>query len=146
MREEIFKNDVVINVIEGHIEGSVECTGDVGIGYLYDGISFTPPEPEPLTINEQALELNAACKAAIEGGFESSALGAVYTYESKLEDQLNLIGAASAGVELPYQCTDAAGVKAEVVHTAAQVQRVFADGVAFKSTKLSECRAAVAAL
>jgi len=82
-----------------------------------------------------------ACAADIVGGFSSSSLGIAHTYDSAMEDQLNLIGAAGANIDLLYTCTDAAGVKDAVLHTAAQLKQVYADGVAHKTTQLSKARA-----
>jgi len=48
MRSAIIESGVVVNVIIGSIPGSVECPKEVGIGWSYDGSTFTaPPEPEP---------------------------------------------------------------------------------------------------
>lgn len=81
-------------------------------------------------------EINAACTAAIVGGFSSSALGASHTYDSELEDQLNLIGAVGLGIDLPYRCADANGVKEFRLHTAAQLKQVAADGAMVKLAAL----------
>ena len=86
-------------------------------------------------------EINIACEAAILVGFVSAALGADHTYDSSERDQLNLVGAGNAGVDLPYTCTDANSVKAEVLHTALQIRQVYLDGLAFKSMQLSKARA-----
>ena len=83
-------------------------------------------------------EINAACAAAIVGGFASSALGTAHTYDSELEDQLNLIGAVGLGIDLPYRCADEAGVKAFRLHTAAQLKQVAADGAAIKLAALEK--------
>lgn len=95
-----------------------------------------------LTFPEQQLaktaEINAACSAAIVGGFASNALGAPHTYDSALEDQLNLIGAVGLGIDLPYRCADEAGVKAFRLHTAAQLKQVAADGAAIKLSALEK--------
>ena len=84
-------------------------------------------------------ELNEACRLAITGGFQSSALGSPYTYDSTLEDQLNLEGLVSRGLDTPFRCTDAAGVKSFVPHTAAQLLQVKEDGVAYKMGHLVHC-------
>jgi len=50
MRSAIIENGVVANVIKGSIPGSIECPPEVGIGWTYDGSTFTPPpapEPQP---------------------------------------------------------------------------------------------------
>lgn len=86
----------------------------------------------------ETAELNAACAASIVGGFTSSALGAQHTYDSALEDQLNLIGAVGLGIDLPYRCADASGVKAFRTHTAAQLKQVAADGAAIKLAALEK--------
>lgn len=82
--------------------------------------------------------INTACAAAIVGGFASSALGTPHTYDSALEDQLNLIGAVSLGVDLPYRCADAVGVKEFRMHTGAQLKQVAADGALVKLTALEK--------
>lgn len=90
--------------------------------------------------NVKREEINMACEAAIVGGFQSSALGSPHTYDSSRDDQLNLVGAANASIDMPYTCTDANGVKTEVLHTAAQLKQVYLDGIAFKAAQLSKAR------
>lgn len=91
--------------------------------------------------------LRAACTAEIIGGFSSSALGAAHTYPSTPNDQTNLIGAVTAsqspglpsGWTCNFWCADSSGVWAQRSHTAAQIQKVLADGVVAReaaSTKL----------
>ena len=122
--------------------------------YSWDGSELTTPNHTDAEIAsaEASLDvvalrkpseidkINAACEAAIVGGFQSSALGTAYTYDSSRDDELNLVGAANAGIDMPYTCTDANGVKAEVLHTAAQLKQVYMDGIAFKSAQLSKAR------
>lgn len=77
--------------------------------------------------------------AAMTGGFQSSALGAAYTYPSTLTDQHNLSGSVvtsllpnlPSGWTTPYWCQDSAGTWAMVQHTAAQIQQVGMDGKAW---------------
>jgi len=83
-------------------------------------------------------EINAACEAAIIGGFVSLALGSPHTYDSNRDDQTNLIGAHLAGVARPYPCTDASGAKVVLQHTASQITQVFNDGVLFKEAHLTK--------
>lgn len=101
-----------------------------------------PAAADPLPVTElkatKTAEINAACATAIVGGFSSSALGTAHTYDSALEDQLNLIGAVSLGVDLPYRCADAAGIKAFRLHTAAQLKQVAAEGALVKLTALEK--------
>lgn len=85
--------------------------------------------------------INTACAAEITAGFPSSARGAAHTYDSAQEDQLNLIGAVALASDVPYTCTDAAGNKAALTHTAAQIKQVMADGAAIKITALAKARA-----
>lgn len=96
-----------------------------------------PPAP---TLNDVKIaklaDLSLACKTAIEGGFTSSALGTVNTYDSAIEDQVNLAGAAALGAASMWRCANAQGVKVFVQHTAAQLKQVAADGAAFKLAKL----------
>ena len=100
-------------------------------------------------------ELRDACKAAILGGYVSSALGTPHTYPSLLEDQMNLIGAvtdsltASAGWTVEFWCADTQGVWALRSHTASEIQGVMRDAKAVRvgySVKLDQlCNAARAA-
>jgi hypothetical protein len=79
---------------------------------------------------------SAACHAEITAGFISSALGSPYTYSSELEDQINLMGAASIAPEvgtLDYVCADANGVRQARPHTRAQLQQVYGDGAMHKA-------------
>ncbi len=87
----------------------------------------------------KAVELYAACAAAIIGGFSSAALGAAYAYPSTVTDQINLMGSVTAsllpGLEdqwaTPFWCQDGAGEWAFRDHTAAQIQAAGADGKAW---------------
>ncbi|MHB9021296.1 MAG: DUF4376 domain-containing protein [Halothiobacillus sp.] len=80
------------------------------------------------------------CADTIYAGFTSSALGTVYTYPSKDLDQMNLLGLQSASLDpsnpttwsTKFWCADANGVWDLRVHTTAQIQQVFLDGVAYK--------------
>ncbi|HEX9842410.1 MAG TPA: hypothetical protein VGC20_06650 [bacterium] len=89
--------------------------------------------------------LSADCNAAITGGFESDALGSAHRYDSDLEAQVNLVGAASLGAAVDYTCTEVAtGTKGSVTHTAAQIKQVLKDGAAIKIALLAQYRARVA--
>jgi len=90
---------------------------------------------------EKVRELSEACKAAIVGGFTSTALGAPHRYDSDLEAQVNLIGAAALPGPVEYTCTDGAGVKAVRAHTVAQIKQVLTDGAALKIDYLAHFRA-----
>lgn len=113
----------------------IESLGDVPA-------NLSSAVPAPIALERaratKTAEINAACAAAIVGGFTSAALGAPHTYDSALEDQLNLIGAVSLGIDLPYRCADAAGIKAFRLHTAAQLKQVAADGAVVKLSALEK--------
>ena len=95
--------------------------------------------PAPLTLQRaqtiQKALVNASCVSAMTGGFQSSALGAAYTYPSTLTDQHNLSGSVVASLlpnlpstwTTPFWCQDSAGTWAMVQHTAAQIQQVGLD-------------------
>ncbi len=68
--------------------------------------------------------INAACKACIEAGFTSDALGETYSYESELEDQLNLSGNIQRAKEVPQKCRNSLGVVDYRLHTATQIHQV----------------------
>lgn len=56
MRSAIVEKGIVTNVIVGSIEGSIECSPEVGIGFIFDGEQFTPPSTSvlpPLTDEEK---------------------------------------------------------------------------------------------
>lgn len=81
-------------------------------------------------------ELSQACEAEILAGFDSSVLGVPHRYGSDRDDQINLTGVAMAGIDLPYVCTDADGVKAARLHTAQQLQQLFSEGLQAKAARL----------
>ncbi len=85
--------------------------------------------------------LSINCQTAIESSFPSSALASPHTYPSRITDQRNLSDAMSASLNpgLPsgwttlLWCEDlSAGSWAIVAHSAAQVQQVHADWLAFR--------------
>lgn len=89
----------------------------------------------------QTAAINAACRAAIVGGFTSAALGTPHVYDSEETDQANLTGqrqrAAITGQAQLYKCQDVAtGVKDWRLHAPEQLDQVFLDGAAFKETQL----------
>jgi len=81
--------------------------------------------------------IKASCEAQIVGGFTSSALGSLRGYPSQDTDQRNLQSAVSASVgaaatwATPIWCANA-GVWSLTSHSAAQVQQVNADWLAFR--------------
>ena len=78
-------------------------------------------------------ELKAAVEAAIKGGFGSSALGAVHTYDSEQHNIDWIQAAVLVGGAAKITCDDGTGTAASKMpreHTAEQCQTVLADGVA----------------
>jgi hypothetical protein len=59
-------------------------------------------------------------------------LGGLHHYGGKATDQINLIGAVSTGLDLPFPCADENDVWARRLHTAAQLQQVLNIGAAHK--------------
>lgn len=75
--------------------------------------------------------LSAGCEAAITAGFESDALGTVHTYPSTRDDQTNLLGLKVEGADNPLVCFDGTEWDNRL-HTYAQIEQVFSNGVARK--------------
>lgn len=94
--------------------------------------------PLPVLKERKIQELHTACQEQITGGFVSAALGDTHVYSSKLEDQINLMGAAiSAPAQgIGYVCTNADQIKMARIHSPDQIKQVYADGVAHKSTAI----------
>jgi len=99
-------------------------------------IYATPPKPVRDVATDKITELSSACETAITSGFTSAALGVEHTYQSDRDDQLNLVGASTAGVDMAFKCRDANGVWAYRPHTAAQLAQVHHDGAAIKLSHL----------
>lgn len=79
--------------------------------------------------NDALITMSALAQADITQSFESTALGGSppYKYDSKFEDQLNLIGSASAGDDMDYPVR-IDGIKTYLWHTNAQLLKVVQDG------------------
>ena len=90
------------------------------------------PEQLKALYLQKSGEINAACEAAIIGGFWSAALGSPHQYPSKLDDQLNLTGVILQGFDSPYGCRDVDGVKELRPHTAKQLRQVSEDFTTYK--------------
>ncbi len=89
----------------------------------------------------QINRLREACRATIESGFTSSAVGSSYTYPSGPTDQRNLADAmnasmvpdlASSWTTLLWCQSASANTWALSPHTARQVQQVHSDWIAFR--------------
>lgn len=84
----------------------------------------------------KATVISDACRASIERGFECAALGELYVYPAKAQDQANLLASVTDSLlaaddpdwTTPFWCADAAGVWAYRQHTAAQIRQVGREG------------------
>lgn len=84
-------------------------------------------------------ELNAVCDSHLVS-FESSALGEIHSYDSALEDQLNLLGLVSAGIDSYFRCLKKGeSLKENKPHTKAQLAQVYKDGLTYKSEQICKC-------
>lgn len=93
---------------------------------------------------QQTAKVSAACAAALVAGFTSSALGISCTYGSNDNDQRNLFNAALAAQGQPSTWTTqlwcaSSGTWSLAMHTAAQVQQVNADWLAFRMSQQQKC-------
>lgn len=103
--------------------------------------SYLAEQAEKLANAQKAKceELNKVCDSHLLS-FESSALGEVYVYDGKLEDQLNLLGLVSAGIDSYFRCLKKGeNIKQNLPHTKAQLQQVYKDGLTYKSTMIYKC-------
>jgi len=98
---------------------------------------------------KQITLISAACSNQIMNGFDSSALGSVYHYPAKDQDQANLVASVldstlpnnAADWSTPFWCEDGTGVWAYIPHNAAQIQQVGRDGKLSILTSLSKNQA-----
>ena len=144
----------------GKIEGYASEAPPTAEAHLWERIE--PDDPELLlflnpahgaSLLDQAkqrkmAEIDRDYRAATEAGFESTALGATHRYSSLMENQLNLMGAVVAGIDMPYTTTNSLGKKEQRAHTAAQLRQVFQSGMRVKQTFIARAeqrRAAVEA-
>jgi len=94
---------------------------------------------------EKIADTNNAVAAEIVSGFYSTALGSKHLYQSEREDQLNLLGLASSGADLPFKCSADDGANwSYVLHTARQLKKVMSDGITHKLTALQKGEASKA--
>lgn len=147
MRKALIKNGIVDNIIVvdpdnlPNLEGELVDADGAQIGGTWNGVVFGPiPIDIEKLRSEKIAELSTACGRFITSGFTSNALGAPYTYDSDLESQLNLAGAAELNTTIPYTCADADGVKTARSHSAAQIHQVLMDGATIKINALAKFR------
>jgi hypothetical protein len=84
--------------------------------------------------------VNAACKAGIEAGFTSDALGETHSYESELEDQLNLSGNIQRAKDVPQKCRNSLGIVDYRMHTPTQIHQVGEDLAVHKMAHLLKAK------
>lgn len=108
--------------------------------YLNENIelisAYIPPPLESFKSSAIA-KMEAAARGAILAGFISDALGSEHIYGGKETDQINLVGAAASGTDMPFPCADANGVWDRRLHTAAQLKTVVAHGAEYKQAVLT---------
>lgn len=141
---------VNIAVFDALPEGWVAAEPGVNIGWIDNGDgTYSDPTPPLSLADQKATKVDAAralAKANITAGFTSDALGSDHAYPSNEEYQINIIGAAQAGVARTFLCADGNGDWARRHHTAAQLQQVFEDGAARMTTILDAMDAIVASI
>lgn len=80
MRAHVINNGIVVNTIEVEsldvLPGLVTAQGNEGIGWSYDGSSFTPPAPTPEPIPKE-VTMRQARLALLDAGLLSSVQTAI---------------------------------------------------------------------
>lgn len=87
---------------------------------------------------EKEKEMNAKCNELLTY-FESDALGESYIYDMSVEDQLNLMALATSKADSYFRCHKVGEPKANIPHTSAQLKKVYADGIKYKSDTIYAC-------
>ncbi len=103
--------------------------------------TFTRAELDTILREQKDLkiaELNLACDKRMES-FTSDALGEPHNYGVTLEDQLNLLSLVVANLGSFFRCKKENETSKNVLHTKEQIQKVFKDGLIFKSQLLNAC-------
>lgn len=141
-------------------DGSYSFTAPAS-GEEFGTLTITP-KPAPTAAEKLAnaataktAELTSACKAAIVGGYQSSALGSTHIYPSQPEDQANmqasvvdsLLPGKPSGWTTPFTCVVPAN-EADAQwpmenHTAAQIQQAGSDGKAWITAQRIQLRTLV---
>lgn len=113
----------------------VGCTQEVpGPGQIWSNGQWIDDIPSLIELRyvEQVEAVNSACLQAITDGFWSDSLGALFRYDTELEDQLNLTGMILRGTDGVYPCRDETGEKVFLEHTSDQLRQVGHDLAEFK--------------
>lgn len=92
MRSAMVENGVVTNVIMGEVPGSIPC-GDAGIGWTYNGETFSAPPPVPQPAPTSG-DVDAERDRRIAAGFVFG--GALF--QTRPEDRENIAGASTAAL------------------------------------------------
>lgn len=88
-------------------------------------------------IDTALAKINTQCDVNLVE-YTSNALGETNIYDAKLEDQLNIIGLVMAGVPSFFRCHKEGEIKENKLHTAQQIQQVFADGLQAKAYQIKK--------
>lgn len=144
---ELDKNDIlqVIGSFDyiGEYEGKIYVKGE-NLSEPFIPSSYPQPLQDKMNAEllnarkEKEKELNAECDERLKS-FESNALGEVYIYDMNVEDQLNLMALSSLGIDSYFRCYKSGEPKANIPHTKAQLKKVYADGVKYKSEIIYAC-------
>lgn len=90
--------------------------------------------------DNKTIKINADCETKIISFFPSSALGNIHYYQSDRDDQINLMGLVTAGVDDLLKCgfkNDDESITWEwKPHTKEQLKDVFDDGYTYKKEQL----------
>lgn len=103
--------------------------------------NFTRAELDTILREQKDLkiaELNLSCDKKMES-FTSSALGEPHQYGVTLEDQLNLLSLVVANLGSFFRCKKENQIPKNILHSKEQIQKVFKDGLIFKSQLLNAC-------
>ena len=113
------------------LPGEVMFSGTPIEEMVWDDVLGNIRAPNPTELLEKSKQLKIMglkddCTNYIQAGFTSNALGTAHVYDSALpQDQINLVGAKMAGIDMAFTCADGAGYKSQKLHTAAQITQVY---------------------
>lgn len=105
MKSAIIEDGVVVNIILGEIEGSVECGDDVAIGWRYEGETFSAPDPAPIDLVGYA----AAKRYALENGgfdYKGSPIATDATSQSKIGNGALAATVIGPSFSTAWKCSD----------------------------------------
>ncbi len=103
--------------------------------YIDDGGIIEPEFSFKKLQNTKINQINQFCETAIVSGFKSSALGIEHTYKSDRDDQINLMGLVTTGLDDVCKCSDGE-IWEWKPHTSTQLKEVFDNGIAYKKQML----------